>query len=105
MSEQPINDGGPAFPIPAVGTGDPRDGMTVGASGMTLRDYFAAAATEKDIQEFIPATCGEADQFRQKHGFLPSRQWARYCHADAMLKARGGANERYTQDKCGQILV
>jgi len=57
---------------------------------MTLRDYFAAAATEKDIQEFIPATCGEADQFRQKHGFLPSRQWARYCHADAMLKARGG---------------
>jgi len=78
MSEQPINDGGPAFPL-----NDP-----LKSTGMTLRDYFAAAATEKDIQEFIPATCGEADQFQQKHGFLPSRQWARYCHADAMLKAR-----------------
>jgi hypothetical protein len=75
-----INDGGPAFPTP-VGVQH--------NDGMTLRDYFAAAATEKDIQEFIPATCGEADQFRQKHGFLPSRQWARYCHADVMLKARG----------------
>ena len=73
----PTNDGGPAFPVMYV------------SEGMTLRDYFAAAATEKDIQEFIPATCGEADQFRQKHGFLPSRQWARYCHADVMLKARG----------------
>jgi hypothetical protein len=77
-----INDGGPAFPRTGA------DGHTSPQSGMSIRDYFAAAATEKDIQEFIPATCGEADQFRQKHGFLPSRQWARYCHADAMLKAR-----------------
>ena len=83
MSEQPINDGGPAFPRSATDHCHSQEGMT-------LRDYFAAAATEKDIQEFIPATCGEADQFQQKHGFLPSRQWARYCHADAMLKARGG---------------
>jgi len=80
---QPISDGGPAYPVsPEIYNG-------TGLCGMTLRDYFAAAATEKDIQEFIPATCGEADQFRQKHGFLPSRQWARYCHADVMLKARG----------------
>ena len=81
MSDE-INDGGPAFPRTGA------DGHTSPQSGMSIRDYFAAAATEKDIQEFIPATCGEADQFRQKHGFLPSRQWARYCHADAMLKAR-----------------
>jgi hypothetical protein len=87
---QPINDGGPAFPCvyysEPIGSIGPQFTMK---GGMTLRDYFAAAATEKDIQEFIPATCGEADQFRQKHGFLPSRQWARYCHADVMLKARG----------------
>lgn len=24
------NDGGPAFPVPSAGTGDPRDGMTQG---------------------------------------------------------------------------
>jgi len=58
--------------------------------GMTMRDYFAAEASEEDIQEFIPATRGEAAEFQQRHGFSPSRQWARYCHADAMLKAREG---------------
>ncbi len=86
MSDTPINDGGPAFPHTTQW-----DGITpaINYHGISMRDYFAAAATEKDIQEFIPATCGEADQFRQKHGFLPSRQWARYCHADVMLKARG----------------
>ena len=88
---QPINDGGPAFPVAGFQfkNKDESEGFVLPTEGMTLRDYFAAAATEKDIQEFIPATCGEADQFRQKHGFLPSRQWARYCHADVMLKARG----------------
>lgn len=38
------DDGGPAFPMPPVGTGDLRDGMTSGSSGMSLRDYFAAKA-------------------------------------------------------------
>lgn len=85
---QPIDDGGPAFPSEEQIRCNGEVCDTRKFPGMTLRDYFAAAATEKDIQEFIPATCGEADQFRQKHGFLPSRQWARYCHADVMLKAR-----------------
>ena len=45
----PQNDGGPAFPVPpdqGCATGDPRDGMAVCAAGtgMSLRDYFAAAA-------------------------------------------------------------
>jgi hypothetical protein len=75
MSDKPINDGGPAFPSETEW-------------GMTLRDYFASEASEEDIQEFIPATRGEAAEFQQRHGFSPSRQWARYCHADAMLKAR-----------------
>ena len=34
------DDGGSAFPWPPVGTGDPRDGMAGGSSGMSLRDYF-----------------------------------------------------------------
>ena len=40
------NDGGPAFPIPSVGTGDPRDGMTCGSQGMSMWDFFAAAALQ-----------------------------------------------------------
>jgi|LakMenE01Jun11ns_1017448.scaffolds.fasta_scaffold9287952_3 hypothetical protein len=75
----PINDGGPAFPTPAgVQHND----------GMTLRDWFAAAASEEDIQEFMPTTQKAATIFYEDYGFLPSRQWARYCHADVMLKAR-----------------
>jgi hypothetical protein len=71
MSE-PINDGGPAFPIPPVGTGDPRDGMTVGSSGMSLRDYFAAhAINEVGWYENMDNSAAMA-----------------YLIADAMLKAR-----------------
>ncbi len=55
---------------------------------MTLRDYFAASASEEDIKEFMPTTQKAATIFYEDYGFLPSRQWARYCHADVMLKAR-----------------
>lgn len=57
-------------------------------TGVSLRDYFAAHATEEDIQEFVPATMGAVVDFEERHGFSPSRQWARYQRADAMLKAR-----------------
>jgi hypothetical protein len=80
MSDQPINDGGPAFPT----------AFQMHSKGMTLRDYFAAAASEEDIQEFMPTTQKAATTFYEYYGFLPSRQWARYCHADVMLKAREG---------------
>ena len=63
-----INDGGPAFPVPSLAVD----------SGMTLRDYFAAAA----LQGILSNT--EA-----------SKAWnesdvARFCYfqADAMIKAR-----------------
>ena len=39
MSEPKINDGGPAFPRPATNHCHSQDGMT-------LRDYFAAAALQ-----------------------------------------------------------
>lgn len=39
-----IDDGGPMFPVPSVGTGDPRDGMTCGHDGASLRDWFAGEA-------------------------------------------------------------
>ena len=63
-------DGGPAF-IP-----------------VSLRDYFAAAASEDDIAEYMPATQGEAVAFLKAEGFPATRQWARYQHADAMLAER-----------------
>lgn len=79
MSNQ--NDGGPAFPTTATATtvSKREDGASVltnyGSSpGMTLRDYFAAAA--------LP----EVD--KRSHG--TTDDVARECYqlADAMLKAR-----------------
>ena len=61
------NDGGPAFPS---------DSLSPMYKGMSLRDYFAIHASEKDI---------EAVRF----GFSDmSRSEARYIYADEMLKAR-----------------
>lgn len=47
-------------------------------SGMSLRDYFAAKATDLDIQEYL---FDENDL---------SREEAKFKYADAMLKARAG---------------
>ena len=55
---------------------------------MTMRDWFAAQATEEDIAEYMPTTQGEAAVFKDKHGFRPSREWAKYQYADAMIAAR-----------------
>lgn len=69
MSNQ-INDGGPAFPVPSLAVG----------SGMTLRDYFAAAA----LQGFCA---------NQRWNPIESIHFANlaedaFIAADAMLKAR-----------------
>ena len=61
----PINDGGPAYPTPAgVQHND----------GMTLRDYFAAAALEKASR----GSNRSADEIAKRAFYI----------ADAMLKAR-----------------
>jgi hypothetical protein len=74
MSE-PINDGGPAFPCvyysEPIGSIGPQ--LTI-KGGMTMRDYFAAAALHGNLIE--PTANNE--QFAK---------WA-YSLADAMLKAR-----------------
>jgi hypothetical protein len=72
----PRDDGGPAFPLAPVGTGDPRDGMAGGSVGMSFRDWFAGTATDADVEDFIDRSRGI------------ERATARYMHADAMLKAR-----------------
>lgn len=75
-----VDMGGPAFP----GFGQYADN-----EGMTLRDYFAAKATDEDVRDQ-----GEVIRARQQQiggmGILPEgwRTIARYMHADAMLEAR-----------------
>jgi len=69
----PINDGGPAFPTPAgVQHND----------GMTLRDYFAAAALQGIISDASVTASSKND------GELVAS--SAYAFADAMLKAREG---------------
>ena len=63
---QPINDGGPAFPSETEW-------------GMTLRDYFAAKALQGNIAH--PEVTGNRDDIARDA----------YKYADAMLKARGEA--------------
>jgi len=73
----PINDGGPAFPCAyysePIGSIGPQ--FTI-KGGMTLRDYFAAAA----LQGMLTDSCiqGSDSQFAE----------SAYSYADAMLKAR-----------------
>ena len=66
-------DGGPAFPI----TGYPRD------PGMTLRDYFAAAALPGIITGAVVAGLGPDD----KHTYDTVAARA-YAQADQMLRLR-----------------
>ena len=65
-----INDGGPAFP-----TMDPNEHYRL--MGMTLRDYFAAAALK-----------GQAHRFAHPHEHRELLAQDCYDIADAMLKAR-----------------
>jgi hypothetical protein len=79
----PRNDGGPAFPAIHEGT------TRADVSGLSIRDYFAAHASDEDVR-----AQGEVLRDRllaqNQIGILPDawRLIARYMHADAMLKAR-----------------
>ena len=72
-------DGGPFVPSPEMSQS--HYGIPDAYRGLTIRDYFAAKATDKDIEavgdEQVAAGCGR-----------PTRQEARYIHADQMLAAR-----------------
>ncbi len=78
----------PAFPQ--------RTDATLSYSGMTLRDYFAAHATEEDICTAMDLVkkvemvrdLGNGHKVIERSYPENTRQIARYIHADAMLKAR-----------------
>lgn len=69
-----MSDGGQAFPAPAGHYNS--EGDWVPTEGMTLRDYFAAAALTGIISQALPEQTTD-DQ----------AAWA-YAIADALLKAR-----------------
>jgi hypothetical protein len=82
------NTGGPAFPSHGS-MGE------VAHEGMTLRDYFAAKASEDDIRANIEGPMQECiveGSDGRKHithrTVKYTREQAKYRYADAMLKAR-----------------
>ena len=84
MSNQ-IDDGGPAFPIPPYGTGDPRDGMTTARDGLSLRDWFAGQA----LATMTASTywCEDPQKKINLEHYGAEARTA-YAVADAMLAAR-----------------
>ena len=72
---QPINNGGPAYPM-----GYHPEGNNADHFGMTLRDYFAAAALK-----------GQAHRFAHPHEHRELLAQDCYDIADAMIKAREGS--------------
>jgi hypothetical protein len=64
-------------------------------TGMTLRDYFAAKATEQDIKNYeqdegkeISGTDSLGHEWKRREIIYYTREQAKYRYADAMLKAR-----------------
>ena len=75
-------DGGPAFPNEQSMNPDGLWNDTLDP-GMSLRDYFAAHATDKDVMIGM--------EMMKLQGLLSTPAGARYAHADAMLEARKDA--------------
>lgn len=72
------DDGGPAFPLPIPSVPAGHYAVYESAPGMSLRDYFAAAA--------LPAMLEQARE-SDYAGFEEACEWA-YCAADLMLAER-----------------
>ncbi|MDE2020586.1 MAG: hypothetical protein KGJ13_09650 [Patescibacteria group bacterium] len=69
---------GPAFPLPPLGEGNYPDWQ--GSGGLSVRDYFAAAALPACIQ-----TCANDSGSAEKESYFAMRA---YMCADAMLAER-----------------
>ncbi len=74
---EPINTGGPAFPVP-LNPGQSWQGMAP-CDGMTLRDYFAAKAMQGLLAQSMGTALGSNPKYAAEYA---------YATADAMLKAR-----------------
>ena len=76
MSDQ--HDGGPAFP---VSPDEARGKVSSVHGGLTIRDYFAAAAMQGLLSNSAMVDTGDNYTWIAKHA---------YAQADAMLKERNG---------------
>jgi hypothetical protein len=79
MSDEQINDGGPAFPVPDIY--HPNGQIEYGAAGMSLRDWFAGQALAGMIAKLpdIPLHDDDALFYIAKRSLM---------QAEAMLEAR-----------------
>jgi hypothetical protein len=82
MSNQPINDGGPAFPHTTQWDGI---NPAINYHGISMRDYFAAAA----LQGNLSSQSIDVGYYEGKDAWNKAAKDA-YAVADAMLKAREG---------------
>lgn len=102
MSEE-IKNGGSAFPAPekiyknvCMTSPSSPDAFIVSSSGMSLRDYFAAAALHGfcSNQQSLKENIKDCDAIQAKYGVskpeMPRQNLAFVCYqiADAMLEAR-----------------
>lgn len=78
------NDGGPAFPVTADVLCDHTSGTSVRLKGMSLRDYFAAAAMQGLIAAGF-ASVPEGETGDDTNDYVAGRA---YYIAEAMLVAR-----------------
>lgn len=85
MSNSPGKTGGPAFPVPDERDSETGCGIVQGSSGMSLRDYFAAAALTGLISSPRPPSPQPAEE-----EFITAQLYAdlSYAIADAMITAR-----------------
>ena len=80
-----VDNGGPAFPQSETLYEDGAELVRTAHGGMTLRDWFAAQASEQDINHWSTGWVASNGREVIKHF---SREEARYRYADAMLAAR-----------------
>lgn len=93
---QPINDGGSAFPYKRQIRCNGEVIDYVMESGMTLRDYYIVHAPAAEIAEMVPATIKDCafyigvpcDRYDGVRDYVTVLAKARCAWADAMLKAR-----------------
>lgn len=79
------DDGGSAFPSPAIDT------YWTKSSGMTLRDYFAAAALQGLLSTPLAVDGEQLDNRKSNH--LRGISEVSYQLADAMLEARKAVSD------------
>jgi len=77
-----IDNGGPAFPLPVQDDRDCNFRFASGYGGMTLRDYFAAAALQGNL-----ASNAIGYEYTGENALEKAANEA-YRYADAMLAAR-----------------